>query len=191
MLVLNEYTRSQLLKKSKDKGFNRFDRRMNVDQKEVKIDKVVIGEITNKSPSLDLYFKVRDYTCSIRLINFMERVRQLNIQSKHRNDLRKMINIALMNTLNKNDVLINCSCPDFYYRFSYTATVKGYGFNTNQTIPSPIRNPKLKGSGCKHLTRILNAPSLWKGKVITAVALVLESNPLLYGGEIEDRRNRR
>lgn len=180
MIILNEYTRSELLKKSKTSGFNRFDRRMTVDSKEISIDKVVIGQITSNSPNLDVYFKVRNYSCSIRLMNFMLRIRQLNRQSKHRNDLRKIINTALMNTLNKNDVLINCSCPDFYYRFSYSATVNKYGFNTNQSIPAKIRNPKNKGSGCKHLIRILNAPSLWKGRVITAVARVLDSNPLLY-----------
>lgn len=182
-MILNEYTRSQLLKRSKTPKFNRFNRRMTIGSKEISIDKVVIGRVTSSSPNLDIYFKVRNYTCSVRLMNFIPRIRQINRQSKYRNDLRKVINIALMNTLNKNDILINCSCPDFYYRFSYSATVHQYGFNTNQYIPAKVRNPKNEGSGCKHLIRILNAPSLWKNKVITAVAQVLDSNPYLYTDE--------
>ena len=151
---------------------------MTVKSKEINIDRVVIGGVTS-SPNLDVYFRVRDYICSIRLVNYMTRVRILNTQSKYGTDLRKVLNLAFTQTIKSNDMLINCTCPDFYYRFSYAATVNNYGFNTNQIIPARIRNPKNEGSGCKHLMRIINASYLWKSKVITAVLHAIQDDPSL------------
>jgi hypothetical protein len=184
-MIINEFTRSELITKSKTPGFNRYKTRMTVKPKEIIIDRVIIGKLQYNSPHLDVYFKVRDYICSIRLINYMVRVRVLYEQSKYRNDIRKLLEIAFNYTVNKNDLLINCTCPDFYYRFSYSATVNNYGFNTNQLIPAKIRNPENQGSGCKHLTRIINAPSLWKGKVITAVLQAIKADPSLLGGDVQ------
>lgn len=181
-MIINEYTRSELITKSKDPGFNRYKRRMTVGNKEIIIDKVVIEQPIVNQPNLNVYFKVRDYICSIQLVNYMLRVRDLASYSKYGYDIRKVLEIAMDQTLNRNDILINCTCPDFYYRFSYSATINNYGFRTNQKIPARIRNPENKGSGCKHLMRIINAPYLWKGKVITAVRKAILSNPNLLGG---------
>ena len=182
-MILNEYTKAELVNMSKAPGFNRFNRRTTVEPNEIKIDRVVIGKITAMNPNLDIYFSVRGYVCSIRLVNCMMRLRVLNNQSKYRNDKRKLIDLAIKQTLSKNDLLMNCTCPDFYYRFSYAATVNHYGFNTNQSIPALIRNPKNQGSGCKHLIRIINAPYLWRPKVVTLVNQVLKNDPTILEGE--------
>lgn len=181
-MILNEFTKSELVKRSKDQGFNRYKTRLTIDQSEVRIDKVVIGTISSQSPHLDVYFKIRDYTTSIRLLNCMTRLRIFYSRSKYRNDLRKIITAAVKQSLSTSDILMNCTCPDFYYRFSYSATINHYGFNTNQSIPALIRNPENKGSGCKHLMRVINAPSLWLPKVVTAIHQVIRENPDLLEG---------
>ena len=46
---------------------------------------------------------------------------------------------------------------------------KGYGYETNEDRPAKITNPKNKGGLCKHQIKILNSPSLWLPKVVTAL----------------------
>lgn len=182
-LIINEFTRGQLINKSKSSKMGRFRRRMQVGLDEVDIGRVGMLELTASSLHLDVYFIVRDYRVSVRFVDFMVRLRNLLHRSKYRNDIRKCITIALNQSINRDEVLINCTCPDFYYRFSYTATVKGFGFNTNQYIPATIRNPKNQGSGCKHILRVLNAPSHWKERVITAIRRSVEYDPTIVGFE--------
>lgn len=51
---------------------------------------------------------------------------------------------------------VNCTCPDFYYRYSYVAYKNGYKQGLRQPIPAPIRNPHDNiGSFCKHLIMLL------------------------------------
>lgn len=177
---LYEFTRLQLINRTKSKGFNRYHRRLTINPDEINIDYVVIGKLKSTAPHLDIYFKVRSYVSSVRILNFVDKLKKL-MRSKYRNDLRKIVEIAFNYSMTKHHLQVNCTCPDFYYRFSYTATIKGYGFNTNQLIPASIRNPKNRGSMCKHLTRIINAPSLWKRKVISSVVNAIRSDPSILG----------
>jgi hypothetical protein len=48
------------------------------------------------------------------------------------------------------DLGVFCTCPSFWYHYSYAASQKGAGTYL-QKIPSPITNPTLQGIGCKHL----------------------------------------
>lgn len=176
---LNEYVKSQLIKRSQVKGFNRYASRLQIEPLEIQLLKVDIDPTIG---SLDIYFNVRSYTDSIRILNFIKRVKWMYRQSKYRNSFRKMIDIAITQALVRNDMQVNCTCPDFYYRFSYVATLKNFGFNTNQTIPATIRNPRNRGSICKHLSRILNAPSSWKSKVITMTSNIIKNNMALIEG---------
>lgn len=177
-LILNEYTRSQLINKSRQSSkYDRFARRTEIDYKEIDIGRVGLLELTASSLHLDIYFLIRDYRVSIRLVNFVTRLRLL-INSKGYADfgrgLREAVLVAIEHSLANDDILVNCTCPDFYYRFSYTATVKGFGLETNQFIPATIRNPENKGSGCKHIMRVINVPSIWKARVVTAVSRAIE-----------------
>ena len=49
------------------------------------------------------------------------------------------------------------------------ATIKNYGLDTDELRPANITNPKNKGGLCKHIMKILNSPSLWSKKVVTAL----------------------
>lgn len=180
-MILNEYNRKELIDKSKSPGFNRYKSRLNVGLNEVSIDRISVSNIDERSNNLNIYFKVRDYESGVCLVNYMARVRLMYNAYRYNYKLRDILTAAINQTLKANDVLISCTCPDFKYRFAYSATIGRYGLNTNQYIPAKIRNPDNKGSGCKHLMRILNAPYAWKDKVVTAVLRSINNNPSILG----------
>lgn len=81
----------------------------------------------------------------------------------------KLIIRALLSCFNEKDVMISCSCEDFYYRFSYYDTVNGINSGEPQMIPSPITNPNdTKGAGCKHICLVLSN-STWLIKLASTI----------------------
>lgn len=55
----------------------------------------------------------------------------------------------------KLDILVYCDCPSFlYHGYAYIATKLGFGVK-REMRPPRIRNPRLKGSVCKHLVAVL------------------------------------
>lgn len=53
------------------------------------------------------------------------------------------------------DILVDCSCPDFIFGgYKYIATLKKYSLEKETRKPQ-IRNPKLQGSVCKHLHKLI------------------------------------
>jgi hypothetical protein len=57
--------------------------------------------------------------------------------------------------VDKVDVLVYCDCPAFLYRgFAYIATKMGFAIK-RENRPPRIRNPRLRGSVCKHLVAVL------------------------------------
>lgn len=82
---------------------------------------------------------------------------------------RKIILKALMNAFNRDDVYINCSCPDFRYRFKYWATRKGLLIGEPENRPADITNPSdNKGPGCKHIILCLSDSS-WLIKIASVI----------------------
>ena len=61
----------------------------------------------------------------------------------------------IANLLLNGNISLYCSCEDFKYGgYAYIATQLGYGINSEKREPN-IRNPKLKGTICKHLIAVL------------------------------------
>lgn len=56
------------------------------------------------------------------------------------------------------DLQINCTCPDFKYRFRYMAHQLGYSLFKEMRYPR-IRNPRLEGTVCKHCLATLQVLS--------------------------------
>lgn len=76
-----------------------------------------------------------------------------------------------------NDVKVNCTCADWYYRFSYVATKNGYKYGEPQTIPADVRNPDDDlGSTCKHLDLLL-ANKRWLRKAAQVINLFINAYP--------------
>lgn len=188
-MIINEVTRLDLLQRSKTKTkLNRYSRRLGVQN--VSILRVGILELLYlDQPDLDVYFDINDnYRVSIRFMNFMDGVRSLFQQFSDRvtkegginvsKTMREIIEVSLDNALTYDDIRVDCSCPDFKYRFAYVAYINDYNFSVPpQTIPALIRNPNNNGSACKHVIKVLSRPSLWKAKVVTGVMNVIRRNP--------------
>lgn len=70
---------------------------------------------------------------------------------------------------NRGDVYINCSCPDFSYRYAYYASRNDINSGAPENRPSDETNPDDKlGSGCKHALCVLSNTS-WIIKVAIVV----------------------
>lgn len=83
-------------------------------------------------------------------------------------ELRNIIR-ALIIAFNKNDVYINCSCPDFRYRFGYWATINNINSGEPELRPSDETNPDNDlGPACKHVLLVLSNTS-WLIKVASVI----------------------
>lgn len=164
---LNEYTRKRLLDKSKKDTPDKFRRRTEIGNDEWSFLRVGLLELMT-SEDLYIYFKVRDYLVDLKIVGFKPVLDQY-LHGKFKGDTTKAITKALNHSLRYNHVQVRCSCPDFKYRYSYMATVKHYGLDTDETRPAQVTNPKNRGGLCKHIVKVLNVPSLWSKRVVTAL----------------------
>lgn len=163
---LEEYTRKRLLDRAKKDTPDRFKRRTDAGD-DWKLERVGLLELT-VSNDLYLYFRVKNYRVSVRILDYKPILEQY-LRGKFKNDVNKAIRKSLDAALRRNHIQTACECADFKYRFAYMATKKGYGFDTDENRPAKITNPKNKGGICKHQIRILNTPSSWLPKVIPSI----------------------
>ena len=169
--VLNEVSRLKLLKSGRNDTKARFERRLTVADSEVHYYSVDVQEFLSTG-TLVFRFEIRGYELTIELTGLIEYLtKKLKGQVNYKN-IRRYLDQAI----DKSNIYINCSCPDFRYRFAYAASKKGYKSGTPEDRPSNITNPKLKGSACKHLLKLLNNKR-WVRKYITLINLLLKLNP--------------
>ena len=173
-LVLHEDSRSALLSKSKqsDKGFQRFKRRVksrvantvkqynSIDMNKLFKEDILTVEVNVKG-------ETDNYTVKISFGGFLELL-HTELKRQATFDL-KAVTRALINGFNKDDVYINCSCPDWQYRYAYYATRNNINSGNPETRPSDITNPDDKlGSACKHVLLVLSNTS-WILKVASTI----------------------
>ena len=151
---LSELNRKDLVIKSVRHSPERVQR-----SKDYKITgkmEVDVDEFINKDIVI-VEIPVNEYICTLEFTNLLETLIKV-VDKQHRGNVNldsvtKAIRVALDDEQN---LKINCTCPDFYYRFSYVATRNGYKNGKRQQIPASIRNPHDSlGSCCKHLLMIL------------------------------------
>ena len=58
--------------------------------------------------------------------------------------------------LRKSRLLFECSCGRHTYWYRYLATIGKYGCGRAETGFPKVRNPELKGVGCKHVIRVMS-----------------------------------
>lgn len=182
MYKLNEDTRKTLINKGKRganykgtwaKGKNRYQRRVHsrVLNSVKEFNEIDMNKLF-KDNVLSVFVKVHgetdDYLVGISFGGFCE---ILNDQLKEGEEvsLRHIVK-ALMIGINKSDVYINCSCPDWVYRQAYWASRDNIIMGQKETRPSNITNPNnTLGSGCKHVLLVLNNTT-WVLKVSSVVS---------------------
>ena len=201
---IDEVSRNNLVAKNKNsvKGLQRYKRRVksrvassNKEFNQLNLDKFFKQDI------LDVKIKVHgetdDYIVRISFGGVLDRLKQ-DLQNGSELSLSLIIR-ALVRAFNSNDVYINCSCPDFYYRYSFVSTKNDYNSGEPQNIPANITNPNDSlGSGCKH-TMLVLANTSWIIKVASVIRNYIEymkkhrqelyakiMYPAIYGKEYEE-----
>jgi len=81
----------------------------------------------------------------------------------------KCVYRALIDAINKRDILIACTCDDWRYRFAYVASRGGYNGGRPEIRAADITNPNdSKGCGCKHVMNVLDNLD-WALKLATSI----------------------
>ena len=94
-----------------------------------------------------------------------------NETSEKKVNMAYLINLSIMN----GEIRCSCSCPAWIYSGSkYIGTQLGYAYGGKETRFPRIRNPKLKGSVCKHLFVILKALPFQKFGIASQVTSELK-----------------
>ena len=119
--------------------------------------------------SVDIKGETNIYKVRMSFVGTLEQIqRELKRTGRDVID-RKMIITALTKAFNSDDVYINCTCPDFKFRFRYWATVKGTLIGDPELRPADETNPMNdKGPGCKHIILCLSDAS-WLIKVASVI----------------------
>ena len=177
MSNLSEITRIELLDKVKIDTKTRFNNRLSIPESEIKYYPIDTVMFYNHDELL-FEFKVKDYKVSIEVDGILKYMRN------HIHDMR--INYTntrklLSQSLDKSDIKINCTCPDFRYRYAYTATKDGFKEGTDERRPSLITNPDRKGGACKHLIRLLNNKQ-WIYKYVSLINVLVKLKPEVVQG---------
>jgi len=125
---------------------------------------------------------VGDYICTIAFKGLMKQIKEvLKKQPKPNFTLQTVIK-AITRAIDAEDILVDCTCPDFIYRFAYWATKFGYKYGKPENRPAKITNPDDKlGAMCKHLTALLS-----NKKWLVKVASVINEFVKAYPNEVQE-----
>lgn len=174
MNYLYEDNRHKLISKSKasKKGKERFNKRnkarvANTVKAMNSIDMNKLFKEDILTVNLPIMGETDNYIVKITFGGFLEILRD-QTRDKQQVDFRDISRAAIIG-FNKDDVFINCSCPDFRYRFAYFSTRNDFNSGAPENRPSDITNPDDSlGSACKHVLLVLNNTS-WIMKVASVI----------------------
>ena len=204
MDYLYEDNRIKLISKSKssEKGKQRFNRRnkskvANTVKAFNQIDMNKLFKENILTVNIPVHGETDDYIVKLTFGGFLEIIRD-QIKDKEKIEFRDITRACIIG-FNKDDVYINCSCPDFRYRLAYYTTKNNVNSGTPENRPSKITNPDDSlGSACKHILLVLNNTS-WIIKVASVInnyINYMESHykkayadiiyPALYGKKYEE-----
>lgn len=171
--TLLEISRKNLVGKTKKQSPQRYKRKVNYRAKA--FDGIDVNELFNTG-ELVIRVPVGDYICTVAYDNiFKELWKVVTAQNIPQITLQSCIK-ALQRSIDNQDILVDCQCPDFKYRFSYWATKYGYKYGKPETRPAKITNPHDSiGAMCKHLTCLL-ANKRWLVKLAVSLNKVIQDN---------------
>ena len=164
---LNEATRKDLLinskggKKYKYKQGNRWDakKQSSIANTVKDYNKIDMNTFWKKD-ILNLDIKIKgetdDYVVTVEFANILTRIKNKVVQNRNILTIKNIYD-SLVEALNSSDVRINCSCPDFKYRFKVWATKNKYNAGEAENREAKITNPNNDlGTACKHILNVLN-----------------------------------
>lgn len=118
--------------------------------------------------NIDVQGETDSYVVTISFGGFLDELHKQLEKADNTLSLRLIIR-ALINTFNSDNVYLRCTCPDWYYRFSFWTSKDDIIYGERQSIPSDITNPdNTLGTGCKHVMLVL-ANHSWLLKVASVL----------------------
>lgn len=158
-----EYSAKELVQLAKVDTPNRYQRRMDMGT-----PKVVDAKVNYETGAAYITLRTHDHDQLVVLEDFVQLVADEiidNLDDKvQRNDIIRLTKLAVRVIIESGDILVDCDCDDYRYRFNWLAKqygyaakdrIKGYNYKPDKT------NPKLRGGLCKHLITVLNRISYW------------------------------
>ena len=154
---LNEVTRWDILRRSQRESPVRFDKKKFYKAKDFNnVDFKDLFENNNFTWSS----RVGDYIVTLSFEGAFEilrwKAKSFNGTNRWKRITHRMLVECLSEALDRRDLYIDCSCPDFKYRFAYWATKAGCKYGLQQNVAPKVRNVKNnKGYCCKHVLAVL------------------------------------
>lgn len=179
MEQLLEKTRSELINKSthadrtKSYGTTRYDRRnyqhvFNTVQQFNRVDMNAVFRGNMLSFIVPVKGETNNYEVELLFEGIMTAIAQ-QVKLNQYNFEYKCVYRAIIDAINRNDLFVGCTCPDFHYRMGYWASKGRYNAGRPQIIPSDSTNPHdTKGAGCKHVMAVI-ANLDWAMKLATTI----------------------
>jgi len=163
---LDEKTRSQLIDKSKNAdrtksyGTTRYERRnMQHLYNSVSAFNKIDQNALYKANLLSFFVPVQGETDNYEVeILFDKILDAINRELKNNGWTLeyKVVYRAIIDAINRQDVYVSCTCPDWKYRMAYWSSKGRYNSGHPQIVPAKITNPNdSKGAGCKHVMKVL------------------------------------
>ena len=183
--LLLEVSRRELINKSRkgadysaqnqDKGKNRWERK--------KWSKVANTTKEFNSIDMNTFFKkdilivnvpvkgeTDNYIVKVKFEGVLEEIRK-NVESNNNKLDYRTIAQSLSRVFNSENVYLNCSCPDYKFRFAYYGTKQGYNSGKPEDRPNRFvwtNSLDNMGSMCKHGNLVLSNLS-WLMKVASVI----------------------
>lgn len=169
-----EVDRKNLVGKTKKQSPARYARR--IGYKPLSFRSISFDQLFKKDQFV-INVPVGEYICTIAFKGLMEQIKYvLKHQPKPNLTLQTVIK-AISRAVDAEDILVDCTCPDFVYRFAYWATKYGYKYGKPENRPAKITNPNDSiGSMCKHLTALLSNKK-WLVKVASIINEFIKAYP--------------
>lgn len=163
---IDEATRRELIDKSKNAkptkayGTNRYGRRnvqriYNSLSSFNKIDMNALYHADLLSFIIPIHGETDNYDVEVLFEGVCEDIKK-EIKRNNNKIEYKCVYRALINAINRQDIYVACTCPDWHYRFAYHSTKDGYNGGRPELRPAKITNPNNDlGIGCKHVMAAL------------------------------------
>ena len=154
---LNEVTRWDILRRSQRESPVRFDKKKFYKARDFNnVDFKDLFENNNFTWSS----RVGDYIVTLSFEGAFDilrwKTKSFNGTNRWKRITHRMLVECLSEALDRRDLYIDCSCPDFVFRFSYWATKAKCKYGLQQNTAPKVRNVKNnKGYCCKHILATL------------------------------------
>lgn len=162
---LEEVSRNDMLAKAKSQTITRYNKAPGYKGFSI-VDIDTTSVFTTNS--LRVTCRVGDYWDTVEMENILYWIQVEAEKNPNYQINTKGITAAIMNSIDGMDIKVDCTCPDFKYRFAYMATKFGYKYGKPENREAKITNPNDYGSICKHLISMLSNKK-WLQQVTSTV----------------------